>query len=135
MKNFTERVFAIKSLLSLLGVSAGATIFAQRIAPAPYSSNVVVNSIRIWDATYPQSNPDTLIVKSLREVKQTTQYFDGLGRPIQTVLKNGSLVTGSSPVDLVTPVVYDSFDRERIKYLPFSSNGTGGNTHINDGLF
>ena len=77
-------------------------IVAQNIMPFPYSSNIPQNYIRIWDATAPITNPDTLKVRGLRDVKQTTQYFDGLGRLLQTVIKKGSLVTGNSPVDLVS---------------------------------
>ncbi len=63
---------------------------------------------------------DTAVVsaaaRSVAEVKQATQYFDGLGRPIQTVAK-GISATGK---DLVTPVVYDAFGREQYKYLPYA---------------
>lgn len=45
---------------------------------------------------------------------QTVQYFDGLGRPMQTVMTQGS----PSGNDLVQPVVYDKLGREARKYLP-----------------
>ncbi|WP_315824833.1 DUF6443 domain-containing protein [Paraflavitalea speifideaquila] len=61
--------------------------------------------------------------------------MDGLGRPIQTVVKQGSLATGSSPMDLVMPVVYDAMGREQYQYLPFAANTTGGNASVNDGAF
>src|SRR5947208_1285151 len=95
-------------LIAVFVISINEKILSQIIAPAAYSSNVSFNYIRTWDATSPQINPDTLIAKSLKDVKQVTQYFDGLGRPIQTVVKQGSLATGTSAVDLVNPVVYDS---------------------------
>nr|WP_199157290.1 DUF6443 domain-containing protein [Pedobacter sp. ASV2] len=53
---------------------------------------------------------------------QTIQYFDGLGRPLQTVTVQGS-PTGK---DLVQPVVYDAFGREQFKYLPYAAS-TGSN--------
>src|SRR4030095_9794291 len=109
---------------------------AQQITPTAYGGNVPVNYIRTWDAVKPGTDPTNIKTSStLQEFRMATQYFDGLGRPIQTVAKRGSWVTGSNPIDLVSPVVYDSFDRERIKYLPFAANSTGGNTHITDGLF
>ncbi|WP_218150427.1 DUF6443 domain-containing protein [Chitinophaga arvensicola] len=74
---------------------------------------------------------DTAFVRAsarlLKEVKQTTQYFDGLGRPLQTV--NKSLSTGGK--DIVAPIVYDDFGRESFKYLPYVPKS--GNT--NDGKF
>jgi hypothetical protein len=48
-------------------------------------------------------------------------YFDGLGRPIQSV------ATQASPnrLDIVTPVVYDAFGRERFKFLPIVTGSDG----------
>jgi RHS repeat-associated protein len=63
----------------------------------------------------------------------TAHYFDGLGRPLQTIVKQGSLMTGGSPVDLVSANVYDNYGREERAYLPFAANSDGGNTHISDG--
>lgn len=56
------------------------------------------------------------------DVNQTIQYFDGLGRPIQTVMVQGS----PSLADVVQPVVYDAFGREAIKYQPYTITSTGG---------
>ncbi len=63
------------------------------------------------------------------DVKQTTSYFDGLGRPLQKVQQQ--ITPGNSPSDLVSPVIYDSFGREVYKYLPYVAST--GNT--NDGGF
>jgi RHS repeat-associated protein len=60
---------------------------------------------------------------NVTDVMQSTQYFDGLGRLVQTVNKQ------STPLqkDMVTPVMYDPFGREAIKYLPYVSTGIDGN--------
>src|ERR1035437_5594472 len=50
------------------------------------------------------------------------QYFDGLGRPIETVQKTISGVTGS---DLVNLTEYDGFGREYRHWLPITSTGNG----------
>src|SRR5206468_4251581 len=69
-------------------------------------------------------------------VKQTTTYFDGLGRPIQAVFKQGSFETSTSAnADIVSTAVYDQYGREVYNYLPFAANNTGGNTSVTDGLF
>ena len=65
----------------------------------------------------------------------TTQYFDGLGRPIQQVVKKGAQATGATAADLVTPFLYDGFGRQSISYPTFVANSTAGNTSVNDGLF
>lgn len=108
---------------------------AQEITPAPYNSNSKLNFIRTWTAAAPESDPKVLVTKPLQDVKLSTQYYDGLGRSLQTVTKKGALVTGGAPIDMVNVVVYDALGREAYQYLPFVANNTGGNTAINNGAF
>jgi hypothetical protein len=126
-----SKLYSVLILLCLLPVG----IQAQVTPPAPYTENVKINYVRTWEATAPEQDPAVLITRPLKDVRQTTAYFDGLGRPIQTVLKQGSLTTGAAHVDLVSSVVYDAFGREEFKYLPFAANTTGNNNSINDGNF
>jgi hypothetical protein len=65
-------------------------------------------------------------IATVAEVKQSTDYFDGLGRKMQTVVKQGSK-NNNAFVDMVAPVVYDQFGREAIKWLPFPSATGDGN--------
>src|SRR5258708_14742547 len=103
--------------------------------PAAYANTIKVNYVREWTATAPEQNPANLMTRPLADVRQTTQYFDGLGRPLQTVVKQGSLATGGAAADMVSPVVYDGFGREQYKYLPFAANSTGGNPSVSAGPF
>jgi RHS repeat-associated protein len=119
----------------LLGIPAFCFPQAPRAIPADYGSSASVNYIRVWEAKAPQANAGTFSTKGLREVLQTTQYFDGLGRPLQAVIKQGSYPSGGNPVDMVNMVEYDAFGREVFKYLPTPANNTGGNTFIDDGKF
>lgn len=96
--------------------------------PVAYT-NTQINYIRTWEPDMPTS--DTAVVKSSSrtpaEVKQSTDYYDGLGRPIQTVIK-GISPTGK---DQVSMHYYDTYGREIISYLPYVPKA--GNT--NDGKF
>ncbi|WP_143164775.1 DUF6443 domain-containing protein [Chryseolinea serpens] len=49
-------------------------------------------------------------------------FFDGIGRPQQTV------ATGASPghMDAVQPIAYDVYGRETVKYLPYTSAQSPG---------
>ena len=58
----------------------------------------------------------------LTAVRETIEYFDGMGRTLQTVM------TQQSPLqrDVVLPMVYDSYGRESEKYLPYVSYDNNG---------
>src|SRR5258708_36375916 len=92
--------------------------------PSAYSSGIALSYIRSWEAEmpFPADSSIASSARTVQQVKQTTQYVDGLGRPLQTVVK------GVSPngYDMVSPVLYDSFGREVFKYLPYVDTGTQG---------
>ncbi|WP_160290283.1 DUF6443 domain-containing protein [Flavihumibacter solisilvae] len=113
----------------------GKSMSAQVVLPPAYSQGIPVNYVRTWDVMSPQTDPLLLMTKPVKEVKQSTQYVDGLGRPLQTVVKQGSLISGGSPVDMVQATYYDAFGRETLQYLPFAANTIDGSTSVNDGNF
>jgi RHS repeat-associated protein len=57
------------------------------------------------------------------DVQQNTEYFDGLGRPIQHVARQASPLQK----DMVSVQVYDPFGREVTKYLPYTATAADGN--------
>ncbi|MCS3798853.1 DUF6443 domain-containing protein [Niastella sp. OAS944] len=102
---------------------------AQDLAPVKpkgYNLSTKFSYIRTWDAKAPVRDAGEIMNKGVKEVKQTTEYFDGLGRPLQTVIKQGSLITDGQPVDLVNAFEYDEFGREVRKYLPYASGQNNG---------
>lgn len=105
------------------------------------SSQVTVSSAACTDLNYVRSR---VILKpgittyaaagqltGTKDVQQATQYLDGLGRPVQNVIKNGSLATGGSLKDLVNVIVYDALGREAISYLPYAAATADGNYKCN----
>jgi hypothetical protein len=69
------------------------------------------------------------------EVTQTVTYFDGLGRPVQTI----AIGQGGNGENIVTPIEYDPFGRPEKEYLPYTVANGGSNysridpvTAIND---
>lgn len=56
------------------------------------------------------------------DVMQTVQYFDGLGRPLQTIQIKGS----PAGQDIVQPFSYDAFGREDKKHLPYAATTSNG---------
>ncbi len=92
--------------------------------PGSYTAGMPVNYVRTWTASRPFTDPADLTAtgRTLAEVKQTTAYFDGLGRPLQSVNK-GVTPTGK---DLVSMHIYDAFGREAVQYLPYVSTENTG---------
>lgn len=88
-------------------------------------ANCNMNYIRERVFTQPGLTDRTVTdaVTDPRSVKQTTRYFDGLGRLAQTVNKQASPLLK----DVVLPVEYDEFGREVVKYLPYVANAVDGN--------
>src|SRR6266542_2548288 len=72
---------------------------------------------------------------SITDVKQTKQYFDGLGRLLQVVSMQASPIQK----DIAVPHIYDDFGREVIKYLPYVATTNDGkykaNAIVDQGAF
>ncbi|MBB6238787.1 RHS repeat-associated protein [Pedobacter sp. AK013] len=65
--------------------------------------------------------------RSVCQENQAIQYFDGLGRPLQTVQVQGS----PGFKDIVQPIAYDAFGREQFKYQPYAAQ-TGATGSFRD---
>ncbi len=100
------------------------------------SSKYVLTQLAAIDENYIVSN--TLLVNNVTnpvavgnltsdQRAQSVQYFDGLGRPKQTVNTWGSPLKK----DIVQPVVFDLFGREATKYLPYATAEGNGWIKIN----
>ncbi len=60
------------------------------------------------------------------DVSQATEYFDGLGRSIQTVIKNST----PGGKDMISTTWYDEFGRVAQKYMPYTDNLATGNFRL-----
>jgi len=108
-------------------VTCGTTIGYSNIIEAQVSTGTVpdMNFIRQRTILKP-GVPDTTTASgltSIYDVMQSTQYFDGLGRPVQTVAMQQSPLQH----DMVSFNVYDPFGREAEKYMPYTATTTDGN--------
>lgn len=102
-------------------------LHAQEL-PIPYNqANLRVNVSKTWSSKAPEQNANNIMNRSFKDVTLTINYLDGLGRVLQTVIKQGSLATSeSAPTDLVNPVIYDQYGRKQFKFLPYSSLSNNG---------
>ena len=99
------------------------------ILPQDHGGNIKINYVRTWEAMGRYQSANDLPTVGYLNAKEATQYIDGLSRPIQTVIRQAS--PGAAPKDLVSPVVYDNYGREVLKYLPYVQS----NDVTNDGSF
>ncbi|MEO8820892.1 MAG: DUF6443 domain-containing protein [Ginsengibacter sp.] len=104
-------------------ITTALTFNVQVVIPPPVADTR--NFVKTWDAAAPETDPNNLITASLQDVKHSTEYFDGLGRPEQTVVQKGSLSSDGN-TDLVSPIVYDEYGRQVQKYLPYASPSDDG---------
>ncbi len=88
------------------------TICLSAAAQQTNSRNYIITQ------TYKQSGADA---NNVGLVNTQVQYFDGLGRPQQTV------AVGQSPAgtDIVQHVSYDAYGRQDMQYLPYTTAGNG----------
>ncbi|HEU4606516.1 MAG TPA: DUF6443 domain-containing protein, partial [Chitinophagaceae bacterium] len=123
----------ISNVLSLFILLQATIVCAQpRTVPSAYSRTAPINYVQTWDVVKPITDAASITTASvLQDARMTTQYIDGLGRPLQTVVKSATPLGK----DMVSAVEYDQFGREQFKYLPFAANSTGGNTSMSDGMF
>jgi RHS repeat-associated protein len=103
----------------------GATAYSDTVQVVISSSTPDLNYIRARNIIKP-GVMDSATAQSLTspvDVAQTTQYFDGLGRAVQSVAMQQSPLQH----DMVSFDVYDPIGRESIKYLPYTATTTDGN--------
>ncbi len=127
------RIIFLITLLSSLTKA-----FSQQPAtlPSNFADAKPINYVRTWAALKPETNAENIVVGSAaRDCRITTQYVDGLGRPIETVIKQGSMITGQSGVDMVSANTYDDYGRPAFQYLPGPASAVFPNTSVSDGLF
>jgi RHS repeat-associated protein len=93
----------------------------------PYSS-ISTNYVRSWNAKGPVTDGSSILLgSSVQNFQISTNYFDGLGRPLQSVTKQGSLPTATGlTTDFVQTVEYDVYGREQYKHLPFAASSNDG---------
>jgi RHS repeat-associated protein len=90
------------------------TVFPVSIIRTGSSDQNYINT-RIAREAFQNSLPDD---SDPLQVNSEYTYFDGLGRPIQTVQVKGSPLMN----DVVTHIEYDQFGRQKFDYLPYSKS-------------
>ncbi|MCE7057182.1 RHS repeat-associated core domain-containing protein [Algoriphagus sp. AGSA1] len=94
------------------------TLFLFLVAITSSIGQTTENFVKTYKARIGTSSTATVTGGTPGQSYKTFTYFDGLGRPNQTVGKQ-STITGK---DLITPIIYDGFGRQEKEYLPYIEN-------------
>ncbi|PSK88791.1 DUF6443 domain-containing protein [Taibaiella chishuiensis] len=125
------KIFRIHSLLSLLLAVPGYISVAQPGGNIPVSDSPstavqapypgLVNMANPGKYNYIQSitpdQPMQSLPASGYQYRQQRDYFDGLGRPLQSIQRRAH----ADGNDIIQVHVYDSLGRERYQYLPYAN--------------
>jgi RHS repeat-associated protein len=99
------------------GVNSSFTVPAPSSNATPLAGSSSGNYITTITYREPKTSVPTSSFKNMEQIS----YFDGLGRPLQTV----SVGVTPGGLDLIQPIVYDNFGRESYKFLPFTETKNG----------
>jgi len=94
------------------------------VTPSDNKNYIITSVPRVGGIT----NEAGLANRSTCELIQSIQYFDGLGRPLQTVQVKGN---ADASKDIIQPVYYDELGREGYKFQPYAVEGTAGSYRDN----
>ena len=86
------------------------------LAQQTETKNYVKNTSYLVKTTDGSTNAETSAELNLNDKIESITYFDGLGRPTQTISQS----VGGNGQDIVTPIYYDEFGRQLKEYLPFA---------------
>ncbi len=106
-------------------ICGNATVYSAAVTVVAGTPAADHNYVRTRVVTRPGVTDATSAAQlsSPYDVQQTTLYFDGLGRPTQSVDRRASPLQ----YDMVTLQGYDAFGRQNTDYLPYADTGTAGN--------
>ncbi len=113
-----------KTLYLSILLAIATTAFAQ--SPSTNQNYVMETTVKVPGKTTTAS----LAGLPVGQANRTIQYFDGLGRPLQTVTWQGS-PTGK---DLVQVFEYDALGRESKKYLPYAEQTSADGGYKSSGF-
>lgn len=111
------------SVAQNIPVNNVASSYTSNPVAIPVYSGIKVNYVRTYEPAKPVTDEASILVATPSELRQHTQYLDGLGRPFQNV----SRAVSNNFKDVVSTIVYDAFGREVYKYLPYTSTYNDGN--------
>jgi len=116
-----KQLFYLRFIFMILAVQQLATFSAV----AQSAGQNYIMRAKVRQAGITSESALNAVIADKSKVQVSIQYFDGLGRPMQTVQQQGSPLGK----DIVQPIIYDSLGRETRQYLPYVSSGTADGSY------
>jgi Domain of unknown function (DUF6443) len=89
-----------------------------------------MNHVRTYTPRVAITSEDQVLKGSVDSVQVSTPFFDGLGRLVQTVIRQESPLR----CDIIQPIEYDAFGRQVKGYLPYTAEPTKAGDYRPDAL-
>ncbi|MGH2563633.1 MAG: DUF6443 domain-containing protein, partial [Ginsengibacter sp.] len=124
-QNYTPGNLTVNTWFTRKVTCSSVSLYSDTAEAVIVSGTPDINYVRVRDITKAGvlDSAAATALTSGYDVAQTTQYFDGLGRQLQTVAMQQSPLQK----DLVSFNVYDPLGREAYKFLPYVATTTDGN--------
>lgn len=124
--------------------TSSVTTFYYRVTTSPTIGSLTSNTVKIsvvsvnWEDINYVREHDVMDINQtswtgvdqlpIGSKLQTTNYLDGLGRPVEKVSKQTATPPSGSSTwgDMVQFSVYDAFNRQPVKYLPYTTTNQPG---------
>jgi len=108
-----------KNFLTILSLLTAGIVQGQNIVSIPTSNQNYILTRTFRDTV---RIAQLAAQRTIGQENHTIQYFDGLGRAVQTV----QLMASPTYKDIVQHIEYDGFGRENTKYLPYAEQSSNG---------
>ncbi|MGV3642367.1 MAG: DUF6443 domain-containing protein [Adhaeribacter sp.] len=89
-----------------------------------------MNHVRTYTPRVAITSEDQVLKGGIDSVQVSTTYIDGLGRQVQTVIRQESPLKR----DIIQPIEYDAFGRQVKDYLPYTAEPTKAGDYRPDAL-
>ena len=110
-------------------ISPPAAVGNQPPAAVPGEAGPM-NYVRTYTPRAGITSEDRVLHGGVDSVQVSTTYIDGLGRPVQTVIRQESPLKR----DVIQPIAYDAFGRQVKDYLPYTAEPSKAGDYRPDAL-
>lgn len=129
---FTDNTQIRRKVVNCIGEEAYSNVLSFYYQPADQEREIsYIKTIDVWKkgvSTWPQAD-----MLPIGKKLQSNSYLDGLGRPIQTLIKQGSIRAAATDpddpnswIDQVTHIEWDEENKTAKKYLSYAAEGIIG---------